>query len=358
MRCNCPSNRYRAQRSVALILTVLGLIAIPVQTFSAEREVPPATQVNGTTPFQVRQSKVRDRKAVFATVRSTDKVDARARIAGTIANLSVDEGSQVKEGEVIAVVGDQKLVLRLKSLDARVEGLISRVANAESELQRAEQLIGRGVTTAQRLDQLRTVLDVARTNLTSARADRSVIQQQLEEGAVPAPASGRVLRVNVTEGAYVMPGESIAAIAANRYVVRLELPERHARFIKKGAEIIVGTRGLGPDREPVGKGKISQVYPELEDGRVVADAEVQGIGDYFVGERALVWVGVGERDAVVIPRSLVFTRFGIDYVRLLPGKGAPQDVVVQLGRPSQADSIPNGVEVLAGLRAGDRLVAP
>ena len=60
----------------------------------------------------------------------------------------------------------------------------------------------------------------------------AVITQQVEEGDVLAPAQGRVLTIPVTVGAVVMPGETIAKIAANAYVLRLELPERHARFIE------------------------------------------------------------------------------------------------------------------------------
>ena len=37
-------------------------------------------------------------------------------------------------------------------------------------------------------------------------------------------------------------------------------------------------------------GKIGLVYPQIEDGRVVADAIVEGLGDYFVGERVRVWI--------------------------------------------------------------------
>ena len=42
-------------------------------------------------------------------------------------------------------------------------------------------------------------------------------------------------------------------------------------------------------------GTIKLVYPQIEDGRVVADAVVDGLGDYFVSERIRVWVSAGER---------------------------------------------------------------
>ncbi len=50
---------------------------------------------------------------------------------------------------------------------------------------------------------------------------------------------------------------------------------------------------------------IDLVYPQIEDGRVIADATVEDLGDYFVGDRLRVWISGGERTAFVIPSSYV-----------------------------------------------------
>ena len=67
--------------------------------------------------FTVAPTTVADEKAVFATVESANVVPARARIGGTVAQLSVKEGDKVNQGQVVATVGDDKLVLQMKSLD-------------------------------------------------------------------------------------------------------------------------------------------------------------------------------------------------------------------------------------------------
>jgi len=156
----------------------------------------------------------------------------------------------------------------------------------------------------------------------------------------------------------VMPGEPIAVIAVDRYVLRLRLPERHARFIRTGDSVIVGARGLGTEPQRARRGTVSKVYPELDRGLVVADVEVDGLGDYFVGERTRVWVSTGERPALVVPRGLVHTRYGIDYVNLRAGGGETVEVVVQTGRAQAlADGAP-GIEILSGLSPGERLAVP
>src|SRR5690606_12194197 len=112
-----------------------------------------------------------------------------------------------------------------------------------------------------RLDQAKTAFDVATNELTAARSERAVIERQAEEGQVLAPATGRILRVPVTEGSVVLGGESIATIAANDYLLRLELPERHARFAQKGDALKVGSRGVALDQATLANGRIVQVYP-------------------------------------------------------------------------------------------------
>ena len=306
--------------------------------------------------FIVEPATVSDEKAVFATVESPRVVPARARIGGTVVELAVKEGDAVKLGQVLATVGDEKLALQMKSLDAQIAGLEAQRAKAQTDLARAEDLVSRGTIPRIRLDEARTAFDVARNALGARVAERSVIQQQLVEGRVLAPAAGRVLKVPLTVGTVIMPGEPVAEIAERNFVLRLRVPERHARFLKAGDQIRIDAAELGKSEPRFGAIKL--VYPQIEDGRVVADALVEGLGDYFVSERIRVWVSAGERSAFVIPAAFITTRFGVDYVRVQDAGGVPRDVPVQRGRQAPRRDLPDGIEILSGVKAGDRLVSP
>jgi RND family efflux transporter MFP subunit len=306
--------------------------------------------------FVVAPTMVSDEKAVFATVESANVVPARARIGGTVARLAVTYGDHVERGATVATIGDEKLILQMKSLDAQIAGIDAQLSQAQTDLSRAESLFERGTIPRARLDEARTAFNVANNAHRARVAERSVIEQQLAEGSVLAPASGRVLKVPVTPGAVVLPGEPIAMIAEQNYVLRLRVPERHARFLKAGDPVRL-------DREEMLEsgprfGVIRLVYPQIEDGRVVADATVQGLGDYFVGERIRVWVSGGERSAFIVPARFVTTRFGVDYVRVLDGDKTEVEVPVQRGRAHPRPDMPDGLEILSGLKAGDRLVQP
>ena len=336
---------HRIKRSIRLagalaVVAVLGFARVP----AAAEEF-----------FVVTASAVSDEKAVFATVESRRVVPGRTRIGGTIAALAIKEGERVELGQVIATVGDEKLALQMKSLDAQIAGLEAQLTQTQSDLTRAEDLFDKGIVPKTRLDEARTAFNVASNAMRARAAEKSVIQQQLSEGNVLAPAAGRVLKVPLTVGTVVLPGDAVAEIAEQNFVLRLRVPERQAGLLKAGDPVRI-------DGEEVGKaaprfGTITLVYPQIEDGRVVADAVVEGLDDYFVKQRIRVWIAAGERTAFVIPERFLSTRFGIDYVRIR-GASGDADVPVQRGRAAPRKDMPDGLEVLSGLKALDRLVRP
>jgi RND family efflux transporter MFP subunit len=335
-------------RHTAYGLLALAMMAAPFFTDgAAAQDAAPRPE-----PFEVTVGSVMDYKAVYATVESADVIAARARIGGTVASLSVTEGDRVEAGQVLAVVVDDRLAPQVRALDAQVASLAASVRQARTELERVRQLFDREVVSQARLDDAQAQYDVAQGQLDAARQERGVVIQQQREGEVLAPTSGTVLSVDVTEGTVVFAGEAIGEVASEDYVLRLRLPERHARYLSEGDEIRVDRSVLTAGVAETGV--IRQVYPQVVDGRVIADAAVQGLGAYFVGERIRVWVSAGTRQAIVVPDAYVHSRYGIDYVTLLTANGDRQEIVVQRGRDEEGGR----VEILSGLSAGDVIVAP
>jgi membrane fusion protein, multidrug efflux system len=253
-------------RTLAALLVLLALTAI------VARALPVFAQDAAVT-----QRMVDDRKAVIATVEPVHEVLARARIGGTITSLTVKEGDHVSTGDRVAVMVDQKLLLQMQALAPCIQAQQAERDQAQIDFNRAQELRRSGVASQSQLDQARTRLDVAERTLQALHSDRQVVEQQAAEGAVLAPEAGRVLKVPVQEGSVVLPGETIVTIATKNCILRLQLPERHARFIKEGNTILVGERGLGAiqDLEELRRGKVVLVYPEIDQGRVIADVLVR-----------------------------------------------------------------------------------
>ena len=297
----------------------------------------------------VRTSDVEDRKAVVATVEPVHQLVARTRIGGTVGALTVREGDQVAAGQELAVVADPKLALQIEAIDQRIRSQAAQRDKASNDFVRTQELQRRGVSTQAQLDAVKSALDVAERTLAAMKSDREVIVQQIAEGKVLAPGAGRVLTVPATVGRVVLPGETIATLAQDRYILRMQLPERHARSLRAGDSVLIGARGLAETSEKLRQGRVRLVYPEIQAGRVVADVDVEGLGDYFVGERTRVYVSTGTRKAILVPAGALSRRAGITYVTLKGGS----PLVVQPG-----ESRPDGVEILSGLKDGDVVLTP
>jgi RND family efflux transporter MFP subunit len=325
-----------------LAKAVARLVAAAVLAFTA------ASSANAAE-FTVSLQAIPDLKAVYGTVESLHLTPARSRNGGTVDQLAVQEGDRVAIGQRLALVTDPKLPLQLAALDARIRALLSQQAQARIDLDRMQQLIKTGSVTRASLDAADTNAAVVAANLAAMQAERAVVAEQIAEGDVLAPASGRILKVQVVNGQVVLPGEPIAMIAADAYVLRMRLPERHAKFIRVGDKVLVGARGLDISPEALIEGRVRLVYPEIDQGEVVADVDVANLGDYFVGERTRVFVSTGTRQAIVVPESYVYKRFGIAFARL---KGIGE-TVIQPGLPAEG-----GIEVLSGLKPGDVLLPP
>lgn len=323
-------------RSAMRSLMASALLASPIAAMAGDHVLKAETVV--------------EMKAVYGQVQARNSVLARARIGGTLSSLDVTEGDVVEAGQAIARIRDDKIDFQIKAVDAQLLGLKASLDNARAELDRAERLIKSGATTAQRLDQLRTQVDVVVNQIGEAEAQRSVLVEQQREGTVLAPTAGKVVTVPVTRDAVVMAGESVATIAGGGFFLRLAIPERHAHFLTQGAAIRIEAGGKALS------GKLAKIYPEISGGRVTADVEVEGLDTEFVGARVLVELPVGERKALFAPAAALSIRAGVDFAAVKDG-----DKTVERAVAPGATIMRDGVavtEILTGLVEGDIVVTP
>lgn len=301
-------------------------------------------------PFVAQNVDVTEWKAVFGRIEARDRVQARSRLGGTIISINVSEGSKVEKGQQIASITDEKLILQLNAIDATLTSLASQLDTASADLRRGEDLLKRGVATAQQLDQLRTRVDVITGQIGTAQAERSVLKQREAEGAVLSPIGGAVLQVPLTEGSVVMPGESIAEIGGGGFFLRLAVPERHASYLEEGAEIRIGSD------EGETTGVLAKLYPQIENGRVIVDVEFAGMETDFVDARVLVRLPVGKSTALLVPASSVSTRMGLDFVTVQAADGTDTHRTVVTGGSRHMGDL-EMIEILSGLTAGEQVVA-
>lgn len=298
----------------------------------------------------VRESTIADLKPVAATVTTRNLSEARARIGGTLTQLLVREGDVVRKGQLLGVVSDQRLKFETRAYEAQVAAAEGETVRAEADLKRVRTLYDKGYYAKARLEQAEANAKAARGALNAARSQRAASAELDAQGAILAPAAGRVLKAEVPSGSVVTQGQTVITVTAGEPLLRLEIPEAQARALRVGEAVPIVTEDL-PGIAP--SGVVAQVYPSVTDGRVVADIAVAGLRADLVGQRVRVRVKVGDRVAILVPRRFVATRYGVDFARVVGANGQAGDVAVQIAPgPSAAE-----VEVLSGLRGGDVILA-
>lgn len=266
---------------------------------------------------------------VSAEITTVDQAEVIARIPGILASLTVKEGDMVGRGQVIGRVTDNQLGYQSAAAGAQA-------VQARADLARVRFLYQNGVYAKARLEQ-------AEAMAASANAQHAAVGAVAGQGAVIAPASGRVLRADIPAGAPVAPGMSIATITAGPTVVRLDLPESLAAKVHAGARVTVP--GLT-------EGRVIKVYPSVQAGKVSADVEISGIENSLIGRRVAARVEAGTRQALILPAAYVTARYGIDYVTLLARDGSATEVPVQTAPSAE----PGKLEILSGASAGDTVI--
>lgn len=328
-------------------LLALALLALAGCGGGKEEAVPQAAPAGPR--LLLKASEVSDWQDVSGEIATVDQAQIIARIPGILSALSVREGDVVMKGQVIGRVVDSQLAPQAGAFAAQAAAAQAQAAQAQAELDRARFLYDNGVYAKARLDAARAAAATASAQVRAARAQQSAVGALAGQGALVAPANGRVLRTDIPAGAPVAPGMVVALVTAGPTVLRLELPESLAEKVGPGARVLASGIGGG---EAVGI--VSRVYPSVATGQVTADVAMPGIEGGLIGRRIAARVEAGRRRALLVPSSFVVRRYGIDYVTVLGKDKAASQVPVQTAPSAERGKL----EILSGVSAGDTLVAP
>ena len=326
------------------IATISLLLALPLAGCSSGEERAAAQKAPAGPQLVLTASDTAAWQDVAAEITTVDQAQVLARIPGILTTLSVREGDLVRRGQVIGRIVDSQLGYQSGAYGAQAAAAQAQAAQATAELERVRFLYQNGVYAKARLDQAEAAAAAAQAQIRAARAQQAAIGAVAGQGAVIAPADGRVLRADVPAGSPVAPGMPIAVITAGQTIVRLTMPESLADKVRPGAQVMADGR----------VGRVIKVYPAISAGQVMADVEMPGIDNSTIGRRVPAKVETGTRKALLVPASYVINRYGIDYVTVLAKDGSAAQVPVQIAPAAEAGK----VELLSGVAAGERLIAP
>ena len=214
----------------------------------------------------------------------------RAETTGDIEEVFVSKGQDVATGDVIARFDPT-------NNQADANRAAEDLAVAQREFDNAQQLLDRGVATADRVSQ-------ARAALASAEAQLTAVEQAADALTINAPFDGRIETLDLAEGEYVAAGTEVGRIVdITPLTVAIQVPQQSLTRISVGQPATVKFI-TGEEREAtvtfVGTSAASETRTFL------AEVEVENAdGAIPAGISAEVIIPTGEVTAHFLSPSIV-----------------------------------------------------
>ncbi len=190
-------------RSVALCLAITVALAACSKNQEQPQMPPPEVGVIKAAPQTVPLE--RDLVGRLSPVRSSD---VRARVSGVLLKRVYQEGTDVKEGQVLFQIDPAPLRASLSAAQANLASAQATYANAKVAADRARQLAPQKFVSKSDLDNAEAAERSAAAAVQQARANVETARINLGYASVTAPISGRAGKQQVTEGALVGQGEA------------------------------------------------------------------------------------------------------------------------------------------------------
>ncbi len=187
-------------------------------------------------------------RAVYAagTVEATVMLPIAPRGIGRLVELSVEEGAQVKVGQTLARLEDTDLKPAVDELEARARF-------AKTQLERAQNLLDRGLGTVLERDRARSEAQAADAAVARARALRGFM-------TLIAPADGQILQREGEIG-QIIPANQPVFYFARRAPLRIaaEVDEEDILLVQPGQRVLIRAPAL-PDR--ILEGRVADITPK------------------------------------------------------------------------------------------------
>jgi RND family efflux transporter MFP subunit len=139
-------------------------------------------------------------------------VEVRARVSGYLESTHFQEGTEVKQGELLFVVDPRRYMAELARATADVARARAALELAEAEGGRAAQLVKTRAISVEEADVKVKAQSQALAALQAAQASHDAAKLEVEFTRVTAPISGRIGRKLVTEGNLITGGPSGATV--------------------------------------------------------------------------------------------------------------------------------------------------
>ncbi len=384
---------HSPQRTLAfgLLLSVVAVSACKSDYPSGTRQA----QAGDKTARQVKTARVEETPfgeavTVNGTLAAYDQTTASVKVPGRLRSITVDLGSVVRRGQVIAQVEPQDYNLRVQqaeaalaqararlglSPDGRDDNVIAEqtgtVRQARAVLDearvsrdRSAKLVEQGVVARSDFDTADAAYKVALSRyqdaieeirnrqalLAQRRSELSLARKQLSDTSVYAPLDGIVQEKRASVGEYLAAGAPVVDIVKmDPLRLRAEVPERDAHNVRFGQNVRVTIDG----DTNIYVGQVMRLSPVIaqQSRMLVVEADVRNSGKLRPGAFAHAEIVTNDaKMAVTVPSNSIVTFAGIEKV-IVVQNGKALEKPVTTGRRSG-----EWTEIVAGVNVGDQVI--
>ena len=357
------SGKKSARQSLLMLLA-----AALIVTGCGDRVAPGTAQVKrpavrGVSVASLSPAWTDDYYEATGTIRSASVSQVASRTMGTITSLLVKEGDRVQRGQLLLTLDDRDMVQRVRAAESGVQEASramdeagQRRGLADVTYERYRKMFEQRAISRQEMDQFTSQKKVAdleyeRAGETVHRAAAGLSEARVMLGhtRILSPVKGVVTEKRVELGSMAVPGMPLLTVEETaRFNAEITVDEAKVGKMESGTPVAVSIEALG--RQVTGK--IVQILPSVDplSRTFTVKVSVSGPG-LRSGLFARVMIPQGKREVLLAPRPAVVERGQLVGVYTVDDKGVILYRLVKTGREHDGN-----VEILSGLRPGDRIV--
>jgi membrane fusion protein (multidrug efflux system) len=360
-----PSNMFT--NAVAAVSAAIMMASGPAST-PASAQMPPNMPVP-VSVLTVAPEDVPIMNELPGRIAPTRIAEVRPRISGIVVERVFEQGSVVKQGDVLYRIDSAPFKVQVDSARATLQRAEATQLQARQNADRQTALRQRDISSAQQYETAAAVLAQADADVAQAKAGLAAAELNLQYTDVKAPISGRIGRALITEGALVGTG------AADILATIQQLDPVYADFTQSANELLylrkamkAGDLGSNKSGEAMVRLHFDDGSPYQHAGRLLfSEAAVDAMtgqvtlrgefpnpdGDLLPGMYVRVVIQQGiQRGVIAVPQQAVQR----------DGGGRSQIYVVKDGKTAELRMVMTGRifenrwVIENGLQAGDQVI--
>ncbi|WP_305044159.1 efflux RND transporter periplasmic adaptor subunit [Geoalkalibacter sp.] len=244
---------------LALLILFLCLLSVPVAAQpNANSGPPPALVVTA----RVEAGQPRFAVQLVGTAEARYSAAVAAEVEGLVETLFARRGQKVAKGEVLARLRTHRHELMLEEARFALGEVEARIAKAESDLRRAQDLHTQKFISEEELQGRQTELDSLRQSAQRHRASIKILEDRLARMTIRAPFAGTVARENSEVGQWLREGDPLLELDDLSVIhVMVPVPENQLALIRVGGPAEVSFDALAG--RAFG-GRISAIVPRAD----------------------------------------------------------------------------------------------